>query len=155
MDIGFYLPIISNNSTHHEKILDTINNLCELRPYDNIVIFNNYFHCVHDNKKYYVISSNHAKYFKGVLFIFSTQDALLTQTFPCPTQQILYLTQPEWAADHRLPYTLWHNIYMNEKFQLIANDDTYELVDICWKKPLKKITNFNYKDIDDVIRSIQ
>lgn len=155
MDIGFYLPNI-NSSNLHEVILNTINNLCKFKPNDNIVIFNNYFHYLHDNKKYYVLSANHAKYFKGVLFVFNTQDALLTQTFPSPQKQILYLTKPEWSEDPRMPYTLWYNIYMSDTFELLAaNDDLYDMIDICWKTPMKKIQNFDYKDIDDVVRSIQ
>jgi hypothetical protein len=154
MEIGFFLPNIVNDS-YHNNILENINNLCEIRPYDNIIVFNNYFHTIHDNKKYYVLSINHAKYFSGILFVFNTQDAFLTKTFPGPNKQIIYLDKPEWSMDQRMPFTVWHNIYMSNKFEIIAsNKELYSLVDICWKKPLKQISNFNYKDIDNVLRSI-
>jgi hypothetical protein len=154
MDIGFFLPNISS-SDFNNNLLSSINSLCKLRPKDNIVVFNNYFHTIHDDKRYYVLSANHAKYFSGILFIFSTQDAFLTQTFPSPKKQIIYLNSPEWAEDPRIPYTVWYNIYMNNRFEIIASSqDLYDIINICWKPPIKQITDFNYKDIDDVLRSV-
>jgi hypothetical protein len=155
MNIGFYLPNINQQIEEHRYIVENINKLCELRPYDHIVIFNNYFQLMDSNKKYYILSANHAKYFRGILFLFDTQSAFLTQTFPGPDKQILYMQTPEWAERSNVPYMMWHNIYLNNKFETLAgNDDVAKLLDICWKPPLAKIDKFNYKEVNNVIQRI-
>lgn len=155
MNIGFYIPNINQQIEDHRYIIENINRLCEIRPYDNIVIFNNYFQFVDPNKKYYVLSANHAKYFRGLLFMFDIQSAFLTQTFPGPDKQIIYMQTPEWADKTNMPYTLWYNIFMSNKFDTISgNDHISKLIDICWKPSLAKIEKFDYKEINNVIQRL-
>lgn len=154
MNIGFFLPHVTNNETH-VSIINTINNLATMSS-NNIVVFNNYFHYIDDHKKYYILSSNHAKYFQGLLFVFKTEDTFLTQTFPAPTKQILYLNTPEWSNNRNIPYTVWHNIYMNTRYEIIAgNQDVYDIFEICWKKPIAIAESFNTKDVENVIQSFE
>lgn len=155
MNIGFYIPNIHQQIEEHRYIIENINKLCEIRPYDNIVIFNNYFQLIDQNKKYYVLSANHAKYFTGLLFMFDIQSAFLTQTFPGPDKQIIYMQTPEWANKPNMPYTLWYNIFMSNKFDTISgNNDISNLISICWKPSLAQIEKFNYKEIDNVIQRL-
>lgn len=152
MNIGFYLLDISQTDNYTINILNNINSLCKLRPQDNIVVFNNNFDAIDHEQKYYTLSMNHAKYFSGVLFLFSTQHALFTKTFPCPSKQILYLDKPEWAENHSIPFTIWNNIYMDQKYEIIcSSQELGDIFSICWKKPLANIANFNYQDINNVI----
>lgn len=154
MDIGFFIPEINSDVVSHD-LIDNINKLCKIRPYDNIAIFNNYFNLIDHNKQYYTLSINHAKYFNGLLFLFRTEDAFLTQTFACPKKQILYLNEPEWLKSLEMPYTVWYNIYMSNNFEIISgNEHIHKLFEICWKPPIKQISNFHYKEIDNVIQSI-
>jgi hypothetical protein len=155
MNIGFYIPNVSTQIEEHKYIIDNINKLCQLRPYDNIVIFNNYFQLVDPKKKYYTLSINHAKYFKGILFLFDSRSAFLTQTFPGPDKQIIYLQTPEWSSQSAVPYMMWHNIYMNNKFETISgNIDIDQLIKTCWKTPLAQVDKFDYQGINDVIQRL-
>ena len=155
MDIGFYVLDIEPNNTFQNQILSSINDLCKLRPYDNIVLFNNQFNKLDNNHKYYILHIQQAKYFDGILFVFDTKSAMLTQTFPCPKKQILYITEPEWSKNPSLPYGFWYNIYMKEQNSLIANSqEMYDLLDICWKKPVSLMSSINSKDLDNVISQL-
>lgn len=63
MNIGFLVLDVNVQNTKHEKILKSINELCKIRPYDNIVLFNNKFECVDLDHKYYILHVSQAKYF--------------------------------------------------------------------------------------------
>jgi hypothetical protein len=155
MNIGFYLLDVNQSDPLHSNIINGINQLCDMRPYDNIALFNNNFNMIDLNQKYYTLSINHAKYFNGLLFLFDTENALLTRTFPCPKKQILYMTKPDWSANYGMPFTLWNNIYMDNRFEFIAgSQEIADLLDICWKKPLETVNNFNYEEINNVIQKL-
>lgn len=155
MDIGFYLLDITSNNEQQDTIIRSINDLCYSRPYDNIVLFNNQFAKIDNNKKYYTLHIQQAKYFDGYLFVFDTRSAMLTQTFPSPKKQILFLSSPEWSSNPSLPYSFWENIYMKDNIELITNQkETYDLCDICWKQPLHLLTEINSKEINNVINKL-
>lgn len=155
MNIGFYILDIHQNDEFQRNILDNINKLCANRPYDNIVLFNNNFNTVDIDQKYYILSINHAKYFKGLLFLFDTESALLTRTFPGPSKQILYMSKPEWFENCHLPFTMWYNLYMDNRFELLpASKDMEYFIDTCWKKPLKTIEHFNHEELNNVIQQL-
>lgn len=156
MNIGFYILEVNQTDQIQQTIIQNINKLCELRPQDNIVVFNNIFNAVDFNQKYYLLSINHAKYFDGLLFVFDTESALLTKTFPSPRKQILHLNKTEWTGNYNLPYTIWHNIYMDNKFELLAGSQAvYDLTKICWKNPMRIINNYNAEEFNDVIYKLQ
>lgn len=155
MNIGFLCPEINQNQADHE-ILQAINGLCEDRPLDNIVLFNNNYNTVDPNKKYYILPVSHSKYFKGILFVFDTESASLSITFPGPTKQVLVLKQLEWVDKHDLPYTLWYNIYMNSNLEIVVSNQTdYDLTSICWKQPIAINNGLTAKGLQDVIRQLQ
>jgi hypothetical protein len=155
MDIGFYLLDVVANNEKQEAIISSINKFCESRPYDNVVLFNNQFAKIDVNKKYYTLHIQQAKYFDGILFVFDTKSAMLTQTFPSPKKQILYISGPEWSANPSLPYAFWENIYMNNNLEIITdNKDAYSLCDICWKQPLHLLESINDKELINVINKI-
>lgn len=155
MNIGFYLLDITANNEKQDTILNSINQLCTDRPYDNIVLFNNQFAKIHNNKKYYTLHIQQAKYYDGLLFVFDTRSAMLTQTFPSPKKQILFISDAEWANNPALPYSFWENIYMKDNFEIITdNKDTYNLCDICWKKPIHLLSNISSQEFIHVINKL-
>ena len=155
MNIGFYLLDIYQNNLLQQSVLKNINNICNKRPYDNIVVFNNNFNTIDNDKKYYLLSPNHAKYFEGILFLFDSQSALLTKTFPGPSKQVIYMQEPHWTQNYAVPFTVWYNIYMDNRFEFIAGTpEVSTLLNICWKPALKTVENFNAEEIDDVIRQL-
>ena len=155
MNIGFYLLDVNANNQQHQTILKALNELCISRPYDNIILFNNKFDTIDINQKYYILHISEAKYFKGLLFVFDVRSAMLTKTFPTPKKQLLYVNQPEWAKKRDIPYSFWSSIYNNPDFELItSNDDLQELCDICWKKPLSNIDDFNGESVNQIINKL-
>lgn len=155
MDIGFYILDIETNNEHTNKIIAAINSLCKRLPYANIVLFNNQYNTIYKDDKFYVLHIQQAKYFNGILFVFDTKSALLTQTFPSPSKQILYMREPEWSKDTSLPYSIWNNIYLKNNFEVITdNKQTYDLFEICWKKPLNLISEINAEELENVISKI-
>jgi hypothetical protein len=153
MNIGFYLTNISSQDIFIRNFLSTINDLCSLRPYDNIVIFNSKYDIVDVDHKYYVLHINQAKYFDGILFVFDTVGANLTKTFPAPKKQILIIKDQEWSNKLDSSYMYWHNIYHN--FDLLVNNkDMYNLCSLCWKTPIASI-EYNAEGINNVIQSIR
>jgi hypothetical protein len=155
MNIGFYLLDITNQNPKHQQILSSINDLCSKKPYDNIVLFNNQFNTVDLDHKYYTLHISEAKYFKGILFVFDIKSAMLTRTFPAPQKQILFVDQIEWQEKKNMPYKFWYDIYMNDNFELVTeNTDMFNLCELCWKKPIGNILNFQASDIDNVIQKL-
>lgn len=155
MNIGFYILDIDQNNARHQTIINTINRLCALRPSDNIVLFNNNFNAVDTEQKYYILSINHAKYFNGLLLLFDTEQALLTKTFPGPEKQLLFMSQPDWGANYGIPFTLWYSIYMDKRFELLAeSDDMAQLIETCWKPALSTIHNLEAQELNNVIQKL-
>lgn len=155
MDIGFYLLDVGPENQKQKLILSGINALCEKLPYSNIVLFNNQFNNIDLGHKYYTLHIQQAKYFDGILFIFDTKSAMLTKTFPGPKKHVLYISEPEWSKNPNFPYGFWHSIYMQNNLEIITdNKETYDLCEICWKKPASLITEFNSEELYNVVTQI-
>lgn len=155
MDIGFYTIDIDNKNEKDNQKLQCLNKLYELRPYDNIVLFNSQFNALDIDRKYYTLHISEAKYFKGVLFLFDIKSTLLARNFPAPKNKILFLENTDWQNDHRFPYTFWHNIYMNQDIELISTTKQIDdLCKICWKNPISYIENYNHEEINNVLQKL-
>jgi hypothetical protein len=96
-----------------------------------------------------------AKYFDGLLFVFDTKSAMLSQTFPCPKKQILFMSEPEWSINPSLPYGFWYNIYMKPHIELLTDkQETHDIIDICWKKPIGLMSEINSKELQNVLSKL-
>lgn len=156
MNIGFLILDVNVQNQKHVKLLKSINELCKIRPYDNIVLFNNKFEFVDTDHKYYTLHMSQAKYFKGLLFIFDIRTAMITKTFDVPSKQLLFVDHPDWPEKTDIPYTFWKDIYMKDSLEIIAeNQEVFDLCNLCWKEPVAQISNFEPKDINDVIQKLQ
>lgn len=155
MDIGFYLLDIEATNKKHKTILESINSLCDLRPYDNIVLFNNKMNNVDLDHKYYVLHMSQAKYFKGYLFLFDMRSSMVTQQFPAPKKQIMFIDNNDWSSKTDIPYVFWEKTYLNDNFEFVANNkELYDIFDLCWKKPLSIINDYNHRGIDEILRKL-
>lgn len=155
MDIGFYLLDIEATNKKHKTILESINSLCDLRPYDNIVLFNNKMNNVDLDHKYYVLHMSQAKYFKGYLFLFDMRSSMVTQQFPAPKKQIMFIDNNDWSSKADVPYVFWEKTYLNDNFEFVANNkELYDIFELCWKKPLSIINDYNYRGIDEILRKL-
>lgn len=155
MNIGFYLLDIDQQNTEVSGYLESINELCVMRPQDNIVVFSNQPNAIILGNKYYMLHISHAKFFKGSLFIFDSKSRLLTQTFKTPSKQIMYVRDIPWGkagqTDH---YAQWKRLYEATDVEFIADSETTaEILNICWKKPIKVMPTVTAKEINDVIEN--
>jgi hypothetical protein len=56
------------------------------------------------------------------------------------------MPEVEWNKNPSLPYGFWYNMYMKDNMEIITDSiDTYELCNICWKKPLSLIKQIDSK----------
>jgi hypothetical protein len=155
MNIGFYLLNIDQTNKDAQSCLQAANELCAMRPRDNIVVFSTTPDAIITNNKYYMLHITHAKFFKGALFMFDNKSRLLTQTFKTPSKQIIYVQDIPWGkANQQDHYSQWERLYNTQDVEFIANsEDTSEILDICWKKPLSVMPTVTAKDINDVIEN--
>lgn len=155
MDIGFYLLDIKANNNFQNEVIENINQFCIHNPYDNVVLFNNQFDRTDVDHKYYILHIQQAKYFDGILFVFDTRSAMITQTFPSPKKKIIYINEPEWNLNPNIPYDFWKDIYMQNNTEIITNNkSTYDICDICWKTPKHLMQNMSYKEFENVISKL-
>lgn len=81
---------------------------------------------------------------------------MLTKTFTTPSKQLFFVDKSDWGEKTDIPYTFWRDIYMNKNFEIIAENRTIsELCELCWKKPIAEISNFDTQGINDVIQKLQ
>ena len=155
MNIGFYLLDVEQNNSLHKTIINTINELYDIRPNDNIVLFNNKFAMVDPNQKYYILHINEAKYFKGILFVFDIKSAMLTKSFAAPSKQILLVDKAEWLQKKDIPYVFWEHIYNHENFELLTHNDYISTIcENCWRKPLSNLKDLNGDQINAVLQKL-
>lgn len=154
MDIGFYL-INVDHSPKNDIIINTINNMIDDNPYDNIVLFNSRYDRIDSEKKFPIIHINQAKYFRGYLFLFDIKSAIITKTFPSPVKQILYVDTLGWVKDKTIPSLFWNGIYDNTDIALIAqNQEIHDILNLCWSEPIDTINDINHKELYNVISKL-
>jgi hypothetical protein len=147
MDIGFYLNI-ADESDKVNRIIDTLNNISDKHPYDNVILFNGEYNRIDINKKFPILHLNQAKYFRGILVVFDVSSAMITRSFPAPRHQILYVDEMFWSRDRTIPATFWGEIFDNDNISLLAsNQEIYDVLSICWKQPKAIITNIAAQEI--------
>lgn len=154
MDIGFYL-INVDHSEKNDSIINTINEIVNNHPYDNVVLFNSQYDRIDSDKKFPIIHLNQAKYFRGYLVLFDIKSAIITKTFPSPQKQLLYVDDLAWSRDRTIPALFWNSVYANNDIQLLAkNQEIYDIVDLCWSTPMGIMENINSKELYNVISQL-
>lgn len=155
MNIGFYLLNIEAGNGYQASILNSINELCKIRPYDQIVLFNDITQVIHSNTGYYMLHINEAKYFDGILFVFDAKSLMLSKDFPSPVKQIFIMAQAEWAQNKTTPYRAWESLFMPNNIELVTtNTDLENLCSICWKDPVANIDQLNGEILNNVLQKI-
>jgi hypothetical protein len=149
-NIGFILIHIDNNA-YYDHIFKQIKKLIDSSPYSNICIFTS--NC--DKTETYnipILHLAHAKFFNGVLWLFDIPGVLLSKNF-CNTQnKILYANDMPWTKEKNNSFLEWKNIYSNELDFVVTDQYLYDIYNICWKKPLSTMEEFNYEKIQLILR---
>lgn len=138
-----------------DSIVSTINTIVENNPYDNIILFNNDYNRIDENKKFPIIALNQAKYFRGVLVCFDIKSLAVTKSFPSPKRQIVYLQDMHWMSKEAIPAMFWKTMLENENLDILAKNKTInDICEICWKKPIGIMETINDKELYNVISSV-
>jgi hypothetical protein len=154
MDIGFY-AIDMDYSEKNNDIVKAMNDIVENDIYSNVILFNNTYNRADGNKKFPIINFNQAKYFKGILISFDLRSAAITRTFPSPIKQFFVVDELPWINNTKAPVSFWNSIYNNQYIDLIVNNqENFDLLEICWKKPVKVLEKIEAKGILDVIKTL-
>jgi len=158
MNIGFYLLDIDQQNQNSVALLSVVNDICRLRPRDNIVVFSNAPDAIINGNRYYMLHVSQAKFFKGNLFLFDHKARLLTQTFETPAKQIMYISEIPWGREKSTQalYQNWKNQYGKSNLEFIAqSQETSDLLEICWKKPVKIMPQISAEEFNNVIEKVQ
>lgn len=150
MDIGFYITNIEGSNK--DQLLECVNNYVENNPYDNVVVFNDVFNAI-TNNKFYTLHISHAKYFKGTLFIFDIKDATIVNTFPAPKRKIFFATQAYWQNNKMVQYAAWNQIFNNSDMDIVVNNESmFDVYKMCWKEPIHIVPKISYEEIKHVLQ---
>lgn len=154
MDLGFYI-IDCDNSAKNTFLVDIINSIVSLKPYDNIVLFNHRYNRIDQKKKFPIFHISQAKYFRGNLIYFDVKSATLAKTFPGPSKHILCCDYPEWSQNRTTRSMLWKSIYEDPKLKIVTYDEHVKnLVEICWDQNVYHMAEFNARNLYDAIEKI-
>jgi hypothetical protein len=131
----------------HQELIDHINNLSSLRPFNDCVLFNNnYNHLYMYVNNFYTLHINEAKYFKGPIVVFDdiSCDFLLN----CISKQkILWMQEP--IKDKKLflnNYDVNYRKYSLLDTIICEDIETYNILKTLWKEPIL-LTEIDYEKI--------
>jgi hypothetical protein len=157
MNVGFYILDIKQDNPNAIALLNVINDVCKLRPQDNIVVFSNTPDAIISGNKYYMLHVSQAKFFKGVLFLFDHKSRLLTQTFLTPKKQVMFMMDTPWGKENTTQelYSNWKTQYGSDNLEFVAtNQEVYDLLDICYKEPVSLMSEVSPEEINNVIEKV-
>jgi hypothetical protein len=149
--VGFLLFNI-DNSEAYEIILYTISKLIKANYYSDIVIFTNNCDKIH-TYNIPMLHINHAKFFNGDLWLFDITGLIFSKNFTNLNKRILYVNDIPWIKNRNNNYNEWTKLYLDTDF-VTSNEYLYDIYNLCWKKPLDIMENFNHEKIQHILQPI-
>lgn len=149
-NLGFILINI-DNSSYYDNIFKNIKLIIENNIYNHICIFNSSLSKL-DTYNVPVLHLNQAKFFDGDLILFDLYGAMITKNFTNAKRKILYCKDIPWIKNRQIEYTEWSNYYDDSIDFIVSNQYLYDIYEICWKKPLGIMEEFNYEQIQSVLQ---
>ena len=149
-DTGFILLKITNNTTN-DVIFKSISNFIKDNPYQQICIFNSSNDRI-SNELVPIVHLNQAKFFDGNLVVFDTMSLLFAKNFPNIKTIFMYASDIFWSKNSYSSYKNIESIFKLSNLEFIAsNQETYDVYQTCWKKPIGICENFNYEKLKKLI----
>ena len=149
-DTGFVFIKLDNNNAYN-RYFETIREFINNNPVDQTVIFNSYNERINTNN-IPILHLSHAKFFYGNLFLFELGAAILSKNFTNINKRYLYVHNAPWLESPSSSYSIWKDVYGSENLEFItANQQIYDLYEICWKKPIGISENFTYEELSKII----
>ncbi len=149
-NLGFLLPYI-DNTAEYNIIFQNISKLIKHNIYTNIVIFNSRCDKVStDNIP--ILHINHAKFFKGDLFLFDISGLILTKQFTNINKKLLYCNDMPWIKIRNNNYREWENLYCSNTIDfIVTNKYLYDIYSLSWKEPIGIMESFDYEKIQKLL----
>lgn len=145
-DIGFILIKLTNDPIY-DTILQAAKEIEDNNPYGQTLIFNSYSDKV-NTYNLPILHLSQSQFFYGTLFMFDLSSVILTKKFPNVKNRILYTNNAPWINSPGTRYSEWSSLYEQENLDILTNNmDLYEAYNICWKKPIGILEEFNYDKI--------
>lgn len=149
--IGFYIPVVTP-SPEHNNILNVLNDLSD--GYVNTIVFNTTFNTNIHNRKFCLLPSVGAKYFRGALFCFDTHSFDVISTFPSPCNKF-FVTDDIFWQDKQTPLSSYMKLIDNKTSIIALNKKCYDLYSICFRAPIMNMENgFTSKGCLNVLQTI-
>jgi hypothetical protein len=149
-NIGFILIKLQNTTTH-DKILQTIKQIEDDNIYGQTIIFNSYSEKI-ETYNLPILHLSQAQFFHGKLIIFDLASILLTQKFPNIDKRLMYTNSLPWVTSNSTMYEEWKSLYFQDNLDFIVDSQaTYDIYNTCWKQPLGIVEGFEYEKIKEYL----
>ena len=149
-DLGIIITHI-NNSDWFDNIFLELKNMIKDNPYKHICIFNSYSEKIITHNVP-ILHLNQSKFFTGDVIVFDILSLNLIRSFPLLTNKYYYAQDVPWGSNLGA-YAEWTSLLEQNKLEVIAkNQEVYDLYEICWKKPLGIMENFQYERLSQIVR---
>lgn len=149
-DTGFMLLKIVNNTTN-DVVFNCVSKFITDNPYKQICVFNSSNDRV-CKELVPIVHLNQAKFFHGNLVVFDTMSLLLAKNFPNIKNIFMYASNVFWSKDSYSSYKNIESIFKISNLEFIASSqETYDIYQTCWKKPIGICENFNYEKLKKLI----
>tara|TARA_B100001778_G_C18591856_1_gene632655 strand:+ start:2036 stop:2494 length:459 start_codon:yes stop_codon:yes gene_type:complete len=149
-DTGFILLKITNNTTN-DVVFSSISKFIKDNPYQQICIFNSSNDRI-CNELVPIVHLNQAKFFNGNLVVFDTMSLLFAKNFPNIKTIFMYASDIFWSKNSYSSYKNIESLFKLSNLEFIAsNQETYDVYQTCWKKPIGICENFNYEKLKKLI----
>lgn len=149
-DLGFIILKLMN-SPQYDNILQTISSYIKFRPYNQHIIFNSYSERIVTHN-IPILHLQQAQFFDGDLVLFDLPSILVSNSFPNIRKRFLYATDTPWIKSPGSNFKEWESLYAQENLNIIVRDQyLYDIYNICWKKPIGIVEEFNYESLKNHI----
>jgi hypothetical protein len=149
-DLGIVLLEL-NNSKKTSNILNTIKQIWDDLPFNQMCIFNSYSEII-NHYQIPILHINQLKFFDGQVIVFDTAALRIARSCYKLNKIFLYAENLAWQQAG-VDYMEWCSICSDSNIDIIAkNQQIYDLYEIMWKKPLGISEDFDYETIKQFIQ---
>ncbi len=114
-----FIGVINEISTNHKDIC---------------TVYTNQYGINNINKNFSIISTQYAKYAKGIMFCWDILSVDLAIQLPGPSKVIFYMTELYWMQNPNNHYKSWYNIFKCPKIHIIVDSEEYQdILRLSWQ----------------------
>lgn len=146
-DIGYVILDLKANQQNNQ-IIDYANKSQSSNCYKQDIIFSTNCDLI-IAPQLPILHVSQSKFFYGNLFLFDINSVLLTSKSPNIENRYFYAQDIPWVkSSNTNEYSYWYYLFSSSNLQIIAaNQQIYDIYNICWKKPIGISETFDYETI--------